>query len=240
MALLPFIRTLGVGMRGYDVDAAKRAVYRYLDDGQKWKGYMAQSAVSKRTFGPWFARDVKIAQRKLGLKQDGDFGQQTLRALEKRDAFDAIARRLWVQQHPARCQPIPAGINYEIVGYPNQGTHRAADWQSRNALDWHAPAGTPILAPITGRVWNVGGSNGIRYVGNKIIFGRKLTLIPPAGARSWLGHLANLQVVEGELVRAGDVLGVIGDYGPGSHLHCALEYGNPEAMLDWPRVALEV
>lgn len=228
-------------MRGFDVDAAKRATYRYINNGPKWANYMNQSKTSKNFFGPFFEKDLKIVQKHLGLNADGVFGEKTLRALEKVGAFDWVARRLWQQQYPEHCQPIPAGIDYKIVGYPNQGTHRQSDWQSRNALDWEAPAGTPVLAPITGEVIRVGGSNGIRYVGGKIIFGQKLTIDPPSGPECFLTHLANTQVTEGQLVLAGEVLAVIGNYGIGSHVHVALQDpANVQAMLSWPKIPLDI
>lgn len=230
-------RKLSIGAHGHDVAAAKRAVYRYLDDGKKWKGYLKQTKVSREFFGPFFARDLMLVQKSLKLPADGIFGERTLNALERAQAFDWIAVRLWNQQAPAKCQPIPSGIEYRIIGYPNQGTHRASDWQSRNALDWGAPGGTRVLAPITGEVYRVGGSNGIRYVGNKIIFGMKMTIIPPTGPRCFLTHLADLRVSERQLIQAGDVVGVIGSHGAGSHLHCALEDpADVRDMLRWPRI----
>lgn len=108
MTALPFHRTLKIGCFGWDVSAAKRAVYRYLNNGQKWTGYLNQSQVSRRTFGPWFREDLVLAQDQLTAgRKRGELDQDTLRALEDAGAFDRIARVLWLRQYPA---PVPPAL----------------------------------------------------------------------------------------------------------------------------------
>lgn len=96
------------------MSAAKRAVYRFLNNGQKWTGYVNQSSVSQRTFGPFFREDLGLAQDQLtaGVKR-GELDEETLRALEDAASFDDLARRLWLKQYPP--PPIPQPIE------PRQG-----------------------------------------------------------------------------------------------------------------------
>ena len=85
---------------GYDVEATKRAVYRLLDNGPKWIGFVGQSPKIKKTFGKVFAKDLALAQVKLTAgKTPGVLDAETLRALEDAGAFDAQARALWVLQY---------------------------------------------------------------------------------------------------------------------------------------------
>lgn len=113
MAFLPFSRTLKLGSHGIDVSAAKRATYRLLGNRKKWDGYLAQSGPERRTFGPFYRRDLILAQRLLTAgRVEGQFDEPTLRAFESHFAFDDTAKRLWLAGQP---QPKPVFIQ------PNQG-----------------------------------------------------------------------------------------------------------------------
>jgi len=99
---------------GYDVEATKRAVYRLLNNGPKWTGFIAQSPKAKKTFGKVFAKDLTLAQRQLTAgRTEGVLDESTLRALEDAGAFDGQARALWILQYAP--PPLPALIE------PKQG-----------------------------------------------------------------------------------------------------------------------
>jgi hypothetical protein len=230
-------RQLKVGLQGYDVAGAKRCVYRLLgrNNSSRWAYYTKLSEKNRRIYSPLFKRHMIVAQSKLGIKQDGIFRQKMLDIIYRRGC-DLASDELFALAHPERCQPIPKNILYTIIGYPGQGTHNASDWQSRNALDWRALSGTQVLAPVSGRVTRPGGSNGTRYVGNKIIFGMKLTITANKGPDIFITHLQDLRYLEGEIIPACTVIAEIGNFGPGSHAHVGMEYGNPSQMLSWPRI----
>ena len=97
--LLPFHRTLHLGSRGYDVEAAKRATYRLLANEAKWQGYLAQTKLTRTWFGGFFRRDLILLQRRLTAGSEGVFDRETLRAVEDAGGFDGTARALWLLQY---------------------------------------------------------------------------------------------------------------------------------------------
>lgn len=123
--LLPFHRVLKLGMVGYDVWGGKRAVYRFLSNEQKWQGFLAQAPIVKRTFGPFFRQDLISAQHILTAGVDGWFDEETLRALEAADAFDAIARGLWLHQYE---KPKPPPLVEPIEGFQSLVSDLWADY----------------------------------------------------------------------------------------------------------------
>jgi hypothetical protein len=110
-----------------------------------------------------------------------------------------------------------AGFKYKVLGGPGQGTHTVGNWQSDNAWDYGAPAGTPVYAVSSGTIdpnhYGPLASSG-RFGGNRV------TLLGQ-GNEFFYQHLAdNLAVKPGQHVNAGDLLGYIGNIpGLGNHLH---------------------
>ena len=136
---LPFHGALKLGSRGPAVEAAKRALYRALDDGAKWRGFIKQAAAVRRTFGPFFRRDLLNYQRQLTITADGTFNLPTLRSLELSGHFDALARGLWLKQyaHPQLIEPTQgfASLHRELwedysvgreMGLTDEGTYNPA------------------------------------------------------------------------------------------------------------------
>lgn len=109
------------------------------------------------------------------------------------------------------------------------------NWPSDDAIDMMAKAHTAIFAAADGVIRNLGFSDNGRTV-----WGWKFYLIEPNGEEHFYTHMAKPRVREGEKVRGGQWLGVVGDppYFP-SHLHYAKKRGNPEtqARLPWPKPA---
>lgn len=101
-------RTLAVGSRGKDVDAAKRAVYRgldKLDGGRRLKAHMRQPLAVRRTFGPFFRRDVNRLRARMGLAQSGRVDQPLWAAIAKAGYPDALAVSLLNEYRDERKPP---------------------------------------------------------------------------------------------------------------------------------------
>jgi murein DD-endopeptidase MepM/ murein hydrolase activator NlpD len=97
--------------------------------------------------------------------------------------------------------------------YSRQATHAGAGGHPHGhiGVDIFGPKGTPILAPVDGKV---------KFGGNG------LTVIiedPETGYSHWLGHLDSITVKEGDFVFAGQQVGTLGDSGNAKgtapHLH---------------------
>lgn len=94
-------RTLRPGMRGKDVEAHKRAVARALGHG-RLRTLVAQPAVTRQLFGPFFTRNVKLVQKQAGIPQTGLIGPSTHEWLLAGGWFDAKALALYdayVEEH---------------------------------------------------------------------------------------------------------------------------------------------
>ena len=106
---------------------------------------------------------------------------------------------------------------HPVLGYNRQ--HRA--------IDFAAPAGTPIKAPADGRVVRAG-RNGA--------YGNYIRIDHGGGYQTAYGHLQRIAASEGTRVRAGQVIGYVGSTGrsTGPHLHYELWVNgqpvNPEGV----------
>lgn len=88
-------------------------------------------------------------------------------------------------------------------------------------IDFAAPAGTPVAAVADGTVaavvpgWKSGG------------FGNLVRLDHGGGVESWYGHLSQFLVRDGQRVRQGEIIGLVGSTGrsTGPHLHLEIRIG---------------
>jgi murein DD-endopeptidase MepM/ murein hydrolase activator NlpD len=164
--------------------------------------------------------------------QPKDFATRTLRVDEayvnppsevqariERDAADL--RRVWQSSAPDRLwtgafvRPVPG----EAVS--RFGTRSIFNGQARsphNGGDFMSPAGTPIEAPNAGRVAL---AHDLYFSGNTVVIDHGL------GMFSTLAHMSEIDVREGETVKAGQVVGRVGATGrvTGPHLHWAVRIG---------------
>ncbi len=117
-----------------------------------------------------------------------------------------------------------------VVGkvYSPYGRRRRSN---HNGVDVPKPVGTPIYAAFDGKVrysrYNTGG------------YGYMVILRHPNELESWYGHLCRLAVGSGDYVKAGQIIGYVGNTGRsrGSHLHFELRYRDqtfdPEFLVDF-------
>jgi len=92
-------------------------------------------------------------------------------------------------------------------------------WASvHTGLDFAAPSGTPIHAIANGVVTSVG------YDG---AYGNKTVITLDDGTELWFCHQTSFVVAEGDVVRAGELIGYVGSTGnvTGPHLHLEVRPG---------------
>lgn len=117
--------------------------------------------------------------------------------------------------------------NYGVRRYYN-GTF-AKDYYHRG-LDYAGAAGSPVIAPASGRVALVGRvSQGFRIHGNVV------GIDHGQGVISIFMHLSRINVKEGDFVKAGQLIGAVGSTGAatGPHLHWGL-YVNGQSVDPTP------
>jgi murein DD-endopeptidase MepM/ murein hydrolase activator NlpD len=95
------------------------------------------------------------------------------------------------------------------------GLRRVFNGQRRGphgGMDIAATIGTPVVAPMAGRVIDVG---------DYFLAGKSIWLDHGSGLLSFLCHLSSSAVVSGDVVAAGQVIGAVGATGrvTGAHLH---------------------
>lgn len=96
---------------------------------------------------------------------------------------------------------------YGMRLHPVHGDHRM-----HHGVDLDAPAGTPVAAISDGIV---------SFAGERGGYGNLVVIDHGGGFETRYAHQEHLSVTEGDLVRAGDVLGAVGSTGvsTGPHLH---------------------
>jgi murein DD-endopeptidase MepM/ murein hydrolase activator NlpD len=92
--------------------------------------------------------------------------------------------------------------------YSDGGT----DLAIHNGVDMAAPTGTPVTAPSAGRV---------AFAGDRIVTGKSVVVEHLPGLFSIYYHLSEIVVHEGDMLKAGQLLGKVGMTGlaTGPHLH---------------------
>jgi murein DD-endopeptidase MepM/ murein hydrolase activator NlpD len=113
-------------------------------------------------------------------------------------------------------RPVPEPANSSF------GTRSVFNGEARSphaGTDFLSPAGTPVRAPASGRVV---GARDLFFTGNTVVIDHGL------GVFSMLAHLSRIDVHEGQVISAGEVVGLVGATGrvTGPHLHWALRIGS--------------
>ena len=127
-------------------------------------------------------------------------------------------------------EPVPAALRMQapVVGPRSSsfGLRRIFNGQPRSphsGMDIAAPSGTPVVAPLAGRVIDIGD-----YFFN----GHTVWIDHGAGLLSMLCHLSRTDVQVGDALQAGDAVGAVGATGrvTGPHLHWSISLNR--AMVD--------
>jgi murein DD-endopeptidase MepM/ murein hydrolase activator NlpD len=85
--------------------------------------------------------------------------------------------------------------------------------RGHSGLDIAAPEGTPVVAADRGEV--------LKAYWNKDGYGGLIIIAHPSGYETWYGHLDSFDVDQGQQVKRGEQIGLMGSTGfsTGSHLH---------------------
>lgn len=141
----------------------------------------------------------------------------------QRRVYDNPARsRLW--EGPF-VRPVPHQANSR---FGSRSIFNGEPRSPHSGTDFLSPSGTPVKAPNGGRIV---GARDLYFSGNSVIIDHGL------GVFSTFAHLSQIDVREGEVVKAGDVVGLVGATGrvTGAHLHWSLRVAgarvDPLALL---------
>lgn len=135
-------------------------------------------------------------------------------------------------EHLILSRPVPADApQWTDKTYP-YGSTRGGTLQPHHGVEFGVPAGTPVLAVASGAVVTAGADDQF-VVGPQADFYGNVVVLDHGPSPNGLplytvyGHLSEVQVTPGQLVSAGDVLGLSGDSGVayGPHLHFEVREG---------------
>ncbi|MDX2232692.1 MAG: M23 family metallopeptidase [Leptolyngbyaceae cyanobacterium bins.349] len=159
--------------------------------------------------------DRKFPTQSIWLSGKGSNG--TDHEFDRVDAFKKLVtpQKFWTGKF-LRPNQGPLTSGYGIRRYYN-GVF-AKDYYHRG-IDYAGPTGSPVVAPAAGRVALVGRvAQGFKLHGNTI------GLDHGQGVTSIYLHLSRINVKEGDMVQAGQVIGAVGSTGAstGPHLHWGL------------------
>ena len=191
---------------GVDLDAKPGAhsaeALLMMDDGKVDRREISVRVVAKK----FPTTPLNVEERFVELsKADLD------RAHRESGEAEAIYRRITTDIVPDEpfTVPIPGGVGR------NFGERRVFNGEPRSphsGADLHAPAGTPVHATNRGRVVL---AKNLFFTGNTVILDHGL------GLYSLYAHLSRIDVKSGEMVKNGDVVGLVGATGrvTAPHLH---------------------
>ena len=132
---------------------------------------------------------------------------------------------------------VPGGwpINGRLMaGYGVRSDPFSGEGSMHTGVDISAPIGTPVHAAADGIVLHAGWNGG---------YGRCVIVDHGNNYQTWYAHLSRMDVIEGEEIRQGEVLGAVGTTGrsTGAHLHYEVRIGstpvNPYRFLARPSIA---
>ena len=124
----------------------------------------------------------------------------------------AVAEPLWTGPF---IRPVPHDAN---SAFGSRSVFNGQPRSPHGGADFLSPAGTPIAAPAGGRVVLAGD---LYYTGGTVVIDHGVGLI------SLVAHLSSIDVADGTVVNAGDVVGKVGATGrvTGAHLHWTVRLG---------------
>jgi len=106
-----------------------------------------------------------------------------------------------------------------MAGYGVRSDPFSGEGAMHTGVDISAPLGTPVHAAADGIVVHAGWNGG---------YGRCVIVDHGNNYQTWYAHLSRMDVIEGEEIRQGDVLGAVGTTGrsTGAHLHYEVRIGS--------------
>ena len=160
------------------------------------------------------------------LKVNPDFVNPPAALMARIEDETRFTQTLLATVTPQRLWSTPFKVPVPHKANSRFGTRSVFNGEARNphaGTDFLSPAGTPIHAPNAGRV----------VAARDLFFsGRTVILDHGLGVFSQLAHMSRIDVAEGDLVQAGQIVGLVGATGrvTGAHLHWGLRVG--EARVD--------
>jgi murein DD-endopeptidase MepM/ murein hydrolase activator NlpD len=117
---------------------------------------------------------------------------------------------------------LPGGwpVNGRLMGgYGVRSDPFSGEGSMHTGVDISAPMGTPVHAAADGIVLHAGWNGG---------YGRCVIIDHGNNYQTWYAHLSRMDVIEGEEIRQGEILGAVGTTGrsTGSHLHYEVRIGS--------------
>jgi murein DD-endopeptidase MepM/ murein hydrolase activator NlpD len=162
-------------------------------------------------------QELKVAPNQVNLSPEDEarVARETEKMRGAREAFTAPAPSTLRLE-----QPVPGRRSSSF------GLRRVFNGESRSphsGMDIAAPTGTPVKAPLAGRVVDVGS---YFFNGNNVLVDHG------AGLVTMYCHLSKIRVEVGQVLKRGDVLGDVGATGrvTGPHLHWGVSLNG--AMVD--------
>jgi murein DD-endopeptidase MepM/ murein hydrolase activator NlpD len=144
------------------------------------------------------------------LERDSSWVQQQIQAAERRRATFGYGRgrfRLrWSGTFSRPVNgPVTSGFGYRL--HPILHTYRM-----HTGIDFGAPVGAPIFAAAAGEIFTAGWCRG---------YGRCIIILHGDGISTLYGHCSAVLVQSGQIVRRGQLIGLVGSTGlsTGPHLH---------------------
>ena len=124
-----------------------------------------------------------------------------------------VEKRLSTQADQLSLTPTLAPtVGVLTAGFGGRTDPFTGEREFHTGLDISTPVGNRVLAPGNGTVVKVGWENG---------YGRLIEIAHGFGINTFYGHLQGVRVAEGQRVRRGDPIGIVGTSGrsTGPHLH---------------------
>ncbi len=190
------------------------------------KAILATSAANKAQVIEKMSEELRYIEELIGLKAPSEtplherFATAGKSVLEKRIMLDSIP-----SGYPVESRFITSGFGTRMHPvHGNQSFHGGVDLRS--------PRGEPVYATADGIVeWAA------RHRESGL--GKMIILVHNYGFTSTYAHLDEIQISEGEFVKKGDVIGLVGSTGVSTapHLHYEVRYLkcrlNPKPFMDW-------
>lgn len=230
-------------LRCFGRDWPVRPLERRSDTATSWQGWIGIDLKQRPGRYPVIWRVGNQQRRDMLIVKRGEFRISRITVEKRMAEFDAptlarirreakVLRATYVTQ--VRAHPMIRMSRMPVDGVISTpfGAQRYVNGEPRSphsGLDIAAPAGTPIRAPLAGRVL---------LVANMYLNGHTVAIGHGDGLVSVYSHLQRADVQQGEWVDEGALIGRVGATGraTGPHLHWGIRFQqariNPLSLLD--------